>query len=71
MAVEHSTEGRRGFHGSWTQVGNAAALILATGAFTLFAALPEDQFLAWGWRVPFLLSIVLVVVGLYIRLRIA
>lgn len=70
MAVEHSPEGRRGFFGSWPQMGVPAGLLLSTGAFTAFSGLPEEQFLAWGWRVPFLLSILLIAVGLYIRLAI-
>jgi metabolite-proton symporter len=68
MAVEHAPEGRRGFYGSWPQIGVPAGLLLGTGAMYLFALLPEEQFLAWGWRVPFLLSLVLVGVGLYVRL---
>jgi MFS transporter, MHS family, shikimate and dehydroshikimate transport protein len=67
MAVEHSPEGRRGFYGSWPQMGVPAGLLLANLVFAATSAwLPE----AWGWRVPFLLSIVLVGVGLFIRLRI-
>ncbi|WP_243638067.1 MFS transporter [Rubrobacter taiwanensis] len=72
MAVEHSPPGRRGFYGSWPQMGVPAGLLLGTSALYIFAALlPEEAFLAWGWRVPFLLSIVLVGVGLYIRLSIS
>lgn len=70
MAVEHSPEGKRGFFGSWPQVGVPAGLLLATGVFALFSALPDEQFLSWGWRVPFLLSIILVGIGLFIRLKI-
>ncbi len=70
MAVEHSPRGRRGFYGSWPQMGVPAGLLLGTGILYLFALLPEEQFLSWGWRVPFLFSIVLVGVGLYIRLAI-
>jgi MHS family shikimate/dehydroshikimate transporter-like MFS transporter len=70
MAVEHAPAGARGFYGSWPQVGVPAGLLLSTSAFALVARLPEDQFLSWGWRVPFLLSILLVVVGLVIRLHI-
>jgi MHS family shikimate/dehydroshikimate transporter-like MFS transporter len=67
MAVEHSPEGRRGFYGSWPQMGVPAGLLLANLVFAATSAtLPE----AWGWRVPFLLSIVLIGVGLFIRLRI-
>jgi metabolite-proton symporter len=71
MAVEHSGEGKRGIHGSWPQMGVPAGLLLSTGIFALMSNLLDDQqFLAWGWRVPFLLSTLLVGVGLFIRLRI-
>jgi MFS transporter, MHS family, shikimate and dehydroshikimate transport protein len=71
LVVEHSPEGRRGFYGSWAQLGVPAGLLLSNGAiFPLAALLSPEQFLAWGWRLPFLVSIVLVAVGLFIRLRI-
>lgn len=70
MAVEYAPEGRRGFYGSWPQVGVPAGLLLASGMFGLLSLLPEEQFLSWGWRVAFLASIVLVVIGMYIRLQI-
>jgi MFS transporter, MHS family, shikimate and dehydroshikimate transport protein len=70
MAVEHSPPERRGFFGSWPQMGVPAGLILSNLIFLAVAGLPEEQFLAWGWRIPFLLSIILVAVGLFIRLRI-
>jgi MFS family permease len=70
MAVEHAPAGARGFYGSWPQIGVPAGLLLSTAVFAQFARLPEDQFLAWGWRIPFLISILLVGVGLIIRLRI-
>ena len=70
MAVEHAPEESRNFYASWPQLGAPAGVILSTIVFTAFSSLPEDRFLAWGWRVPFLLSIVLVSVGLFIRLRI-
>ena len=70
MAVEHSREGKRGLHGSWPQMGVPAGLLLSTGVFALVSTrLPEAQFLAWGWRVPFLSSILLIAVGLFVRLR--
>jgi metabolite-proton symporter len=69
MAVEHAPAGARGFFGSFPQVGVPAGLLLSTAVFAWFARLPEDQFLSWGWRVPFLVSILLVGVGLAIRLR--
>jgi MFS transporter, MHS family, shikimate and dehydroshikimate transport protein len=71
MAVEHSTKGSRGFHGSWVQMGVGAGLLLSTITFTLFSSsLSQAEFLAWGWRIPFLLSVILIGVGLFIRLRI-
>jgi MHS family shikimate/dehydroshikimate transporter-like MFS transporter len=71
MVVEHAPPGRRGFYGAWPQVGPSAGTLLSAGVFAIFSALPEEQFLAWGWRMPFLLSAVVVLVGLFIRLRIA
>ncbi|HEV8613683.1 MAG TPA: MFS transporter [Gemmatimonadales bacterium] len=70
MAVEHSREGKRGLHGSWPQMGVPAGLLLSTGVFALVSSqLPEAKFLAWGWRIPFLTSVLLIVVGLFVRLR--
>lgn len=71
MAVEHSPANRRGFYGSWPQTGVPAGLLLSSGVFAIFSSLPEEQFLAWGWRMPFLLSATLILVGLFIRLRIS
>ena len=71
MAVEHSPPGRRGLSGSWPQMGVPAGLFLSTVVFGVVStSLGEEQFLAWGWRVPFLLSLALIAVGLFIRLRI-
>jgi MFS transporter, MHS family, shikimate and dehydroshikimate transport protein len=70
MAVEHAPAAHRHFYASWPQVGSPVGLILSTAAFAACAALPEAQFLAFGWRVPFLLSIALIAVGVFIRLRI-
>ncbi len=70
MAVEYAPPGRRGFYGAWPGMGIPAGLVLATAVFSIFQMLPEEQFLAWGWRAPFLISIVLVAVGLFIRLKI-
>src|ERR687893_3258208 len=67
MAVEHAPPGRRGFYGGWPQLGVPAGLVLSNLFFLLLAGLPEQAFLSWGWRVPFLLSIVLVAVGIFIR----
>ena len=70
MAVEHAPPGSRGYYGSWPQIGVPAGLVLSTAVFAMFSRLPEAQFLTWGWRVPFLLSALLVIVGLLIRVRI-
>ena len=70
MAVEHAPPGKRGFYGSWPQIGVPAGLLLSTIVFTPFSRLPQEAFLSWGWRIPFLISLLLVVVGLIIRVRI-
>jgi len=70
MAMEHAPAGSRGFYGSWPQMGVPLGLLLSTSIFAVFARLPTEQFLSWGWRIPFLLSIVLVGVGLVIRMQI-
>ena len=70
MAVEYAPPGRRGFFGSWPGMGIPAGLVVATAVFTAFSSLPQEQFLSWGWRVPFIVSIVLVAVGLFVRLKI-
>jgi len=67
MVVEHAPEDRRGFYASLAQLGATVGLVLGTVFFGLFVRLPQDQFLAWGWRIPFLLSFLLVLVALYIR----
>ncbi|MFE5291580.1 MFS transporter [Isoptericola sp. NPDC056618] len=70
IALEHAPGGKRGFAASFANLGAPAGSILSAGMLGLFTLLPEDQFLAWGWRVPFLLSIVLVLVGLFVRLKV-
>jgi MFS transporter, MHS family, shikimate and dehydroshikimate transport protein len=69
MVVENCPTHRRGLLGSSVQMGNPIGNLAAIGMFTLVAQLPESDFLTWGWRIPFLISILLVGVGLYIRLR--
>jgi MFS transporter, MHS family, shikimate and dehydroshikimate transport protein len=72
MAVEHAPDHRRGFYGSWPQVGVPGGLLLGTATFAVLSAtLSDEAFLAWGWRVPFLLSAVLIAVGLWIRLTVS
>ncbi|RXF72873.1 MFS transporter [Hansschlegelia zhihuaiae] len=70
MAVEHAPENRRGFYGSWPQIGVPAGLLLSAGAVSLLSFLPDEQFLSWGWRVAFLISAALLAVGLYVRLKV-
>jgi metabolite-proton symporter len=72
MAAEHGDARRRGFWASWPQAGVPAGSLLSTGVLALMAGFQsEADFVAWGWRVPFLLSAVLVIVGWYIRSRIS
>ena len=68
MVVENAPTHRRGLFGSMVQIGNPIGNIAAIGMFALVSQLPESEFMAWGWRVPFLLSVLLVGVGLWIRL---
>lgn len=70
MTYEYASEDRRGLYASFPQIGLSIGLCLSAGVVAIASTLPEAQFLAWGWRVGFLLSFVLVAVGLYIRLRI-
>jgi MFS family permease len=67
MSLEHAPEHRRAFTTSFTTSGSAAGGLLATAVFIPFAALPQDQLFSWGWRVPFWLSAVVVVVAYIIR----
>ncbi len=70
MAAEHGDEKNRGFWSSWPQAGVPLGNLLATGVLFLLAAVQSDaDFEAWGWRIPFLLSAVLVLIGLYVRLQ--
>ena len=72
MAAEHGDARRRGFWASWPQAGVAAGSLLSAGMLAIMAGvMSEDEFLAWGWRVPFILSALLVAVGWYIRNRVS
>lgn len=71
MAVEHAPANRRGFFGAFPQTGAMVGGLLSIIAFSMVAKLPDAQFLAWGWRLPFLFSIVLVAIGIWIRMTIA
>lgn len=70
MAVEHAPEGRRAFFGSLPQAGVGAGLILSSLAMAAVSQLPEEDLLSWGWRLPFLASVVLLLVGAFIRFRV-
>lgn len=70
ISSEHAGKGKRFGAGMWVQQGSPAGNILATLTFLLVALLPEESFESWGWRLPFLASAVLVVVGLIIRSKI-
>jgi MHS family shikimate/dehydroshikimate transporter-like MFS transporter len=70
MVVEHGNNRGRGFYGSLSQSGTSVGLLLSIGIFSLVSRLPEKSFLAWGWRWPFLLGIVLMIVGFVIRLQV-
>lgn len=71
MAVEHAPEGKQGLFGSLPQAGVGAGLILSSLAMAWASSLPEADMLSWGWRVPFIASIVLLAIGWFIRVKIA
>ncbi|SJM61828.1 MFS transporter [Gulosibacter sp. 10] len=70
IALEHAPKERRGFAASFANMGGPAGAILATIVMSVFTMLPDDQFIGWGWRIPFLLSAVLVLIGLVVRLKV-
>jgi len=69
MISESAPERLRGFYASWSQVGVAGGFVLSSAAFLAVQALPHDEFLSWGWRLPFLASVLILGVGVYIRTR--
>ena len=70
MAAEHVKEKNRGIAASIAVTGGPTGSVLATLILGLFAGLPEEAFLSWGWRIPFLMSAALVIIGLYLRYRV-
>jgi MFS transporter, MHS family, shikimate and dehydroshikimate transport protein len=70
IVLEHAPANRRGFYGSLVQVGFPLGVAASTAAFALVALLPQADLLAWGWRVPFLFSILLLGIGLFVRMRV-
>jgi len=71
MTYEHAPANRRGFAGSIVNAGTAAGVVLASGIAAPFFLLPKEQFEAWGWRAPLLLSIVIIGISLWMRTRIS
>lgn len=67
MVLEHAPKNRRGLYGSFVQVGFPLGLVIATLVFGAVSKMPEADILSWGWRIPFLVSAVLIVVGMFIR----
>lgn len=70
MAVEQAPEGKKMFYGGFTQLGNPAGALLSSGAFWALAALGDDALMSWGWRIPFVASIVLIAVGFIVRSKV-
>ncbi|MDR6376127.1 MFS transporter [Paraburkholderia caledonica] len=69
MSVEHAPAKRSGFYGSIAQMGSPIALFLSTGTFALLGHLPQAALLSWGWRIPFVGSGILILIGLFFRLK--
>ncbi|MFB7528290.1 MFS transporter [Streptomyces sp. NPDC056178] len=69
IAVENAPRGKAAFFGSFAQLGSSVGALLSTGAFSLMNLFGHDAFMSWGWRVPFLASAVLVIVGLVVRVK--
>lgn len=70
MAVEHAPPHAKSFYGSLPQAGAPIGILLSTGAFALVNLLPNESFMQWGWRIPFLASAALIVVGVFIRMNV-
>ncbi len=70
MSLEHAPANKRAFYASFPQAGVPAGTVLSSGTFALLTLMPNEAFQAWGWRIPFLASVILVAIGLYIRLKV-
>ena len=70
MVIEHAPAGRRGFYGSLVQIGFPLGLVTSSGVFAVATTMADADFRAWGWRIPFLLSILLLGVGWFVRARV-
>ena len=71
VALEHAPQEKRGLAASFANSGNPAGAVTATLAMGAVSMLPRDDFLSWGWRIPFLFSVVLIVIGMFIRLKVS
>lgn len=69
MVLEHAPQNRRGLFGSLVQVGFPIGLVSASAVFSIVSMLPDADFAAWGWRIPFIISVVLVAIGIFVRAR--
>lgn len=69
LTLEHSPDGKRGFFTSFVMTGYASGMVLSTLVFIPVAALPEEQMLSWGWRIPFLLSVVVLALAFWVRTK--
>jgi MHS family shikimate/dehydroshikimate transporter-like MFS transporter len=69
MVLEHAPPHRRGLFGSLVQVGFPVGLVSASAVFSLVSMLPDADFKSWGWRIPFIVSVLLIAVGLFVRAR--
>jgi MFS transporter, MHS family, shikimate and dehydroshikimate transport protein len=69
IAVEHAPDRKAGILGSFAQMGSPFGLLMSTGTFSLLGVLTKENFVTWGWRLPFLASAILVIAGLVIRLK--
>ncbi|KAA9164455.1 MHS family MFS transporter [Amycolatopsis acidicola] len=67
LTVEHAPPGRRGFYGSFLHAGSFFGLVIGTTIFAILSLLPDEQFLSWGWRLPFLIGVLIAGVGLFLR----
>ena len=70
LAVEYAPPGKRGLYGAFAPIGVVLGIMLAQGVFAIFSSMPKEDFLSWGWRVPFLLSLFVIALGVYIRSKV-
>ncbi len=70
LAVEYAPPGKRGLYGAFAPIGVTLGILLAQGVFAIFSSMPKEDFLSWGWRIPFLLSIFVIALGVYIRAKV-